>query len=800
MYVPSWQGISPSLLLSPKSPDARPFPFDAPHRLYGYLARGLIYQLVKAMDLAPGQKILVPSYHHGNEVRAIRAAGARIEFFSIDRDLDFDLDEIRRKATPDCRAILVIHYIGWPEPLAELRALASERGIRLIEDCALSLLAEHEGRPVGALGDDAIFCLYKTLPVPNGASLIQNSNPFERLSRLVFRPCGLASVSGRSLELMLEPLQTRAEPLAKGLRFLKESIGSALSSIEVDRVPVGDASFDPALADLAMSPLSEYILARVDLEAIPRLRRRNYARLAARFQGRMTWLDRGLPDGACPLFFPLLVRDKHRAVEALRARGIGAVEFWNTGDPAAEPAADVRFLRQHVIELPIHQDLTLEQIDYVADQVFELNLELEPRPLYVAGGAHLDPSSPPEATANSHRPKPPPRPEMVVDILRGKREIIGPLSKEWSALCDEGPSDALFFRPEWIEAYLRAFEPDAKLMLFTARDRGRLRAVLPLVEERVRFHGLPVRRLRAPANIHSCRADIVHGAGDFAEAARALWEHLKAIEGWDLIEIRDVPQAGATDQILGLAEGDGWPIGKWMSMRTPYIPLAGRHSAKEAIEAVTTPKFRSNLRRLKKKLESLGSIELRRIEQADPSTLEAFYALERAGWKGQEGSAIDCNPSTRMFYDEIARVAARLGRLSIYVLEHNGRPVAIQYGITSRDRYFLPKPAFDESLREYAPGKLLVERVVEDCVARGLVEFDFLGDWMPWKGDWTTHVRKHWFCYVFRKSLYGSILHAAKFSVGPLLKETSARLHSGNSEGERPAAENLRAPESPRVI
>jgi CelD/BcsL family acetyltransferase involved in cellulose biosynthesis len=361
---------------------------------------------------------------------------------------------------------------------------------------------------------------------------------------------------------------------------------------------------------------------------------------------------------------------------------------------------------------------------------------------------------------------------LSVEILRGSTAVQEPLMTEWSGLCDEGPCDQLFYRPEWFSAYLHAFEPRAPLVLITARRAGRLRAVLPLVDEHALFHGLPVRRLRLPANIHSYRADLVHGAGDFREAAHALWDQLKTIPGWDLIEIRDVPEASATEQVLDFADNGRWPTGKWMSMRTPYIPLAGARSLAEVLEAQTTPKFRSNLRRLRKKLQAQGPIELRRIEQADRSVLDSFYALERAGWKGAEGSAIDCNPETRQFYDQVARLAARVGRLSLYVLEHKGRPLAIHFGVTSRDRYFLLKPAYDEAFSEYGPGKLLMEMVVEDCVARGFVELDFLGDSMPWKADWTSHLRRHWFSYVFRKSVYGSILHAAKFSIGPLVRET----------------------------
>ena len=53
----------------------------------------------------------------------------------------------------------------------------------------------------------------------------------------------------------------------------------------------------------------------------------------------------------------------------LRARGIDALEFWNYGaGDAADESPDVRFLRSHVLGLPIHQDVSPRQLSYIAAQ------------------------------------------------------------------------------------------------------------------------------------------------------------------------------------------------------------------------------------------------------------------------------------------------------------------------------------------------------------------------------------------------------------------------------------------------
>src|SRR5207253_237100 len=96
-----------------------------------------------------------------------------------------------------------------------------------------------------------------------------------------------------------------------------------------------------------------------------------------RLRGRVTLLDKPLTDGVCPLFFPLLVRDKAASHRALAARGIETIEFWNSGDPDAERnGSDAQFLRKHVLEIPIHQDVTPEKADFMVDQILKLGVSL----------------------------------------------------------------------------------------------------------------------------------------------------------------------------------------------------------------------------------------------------------------------------------------------------------------------------------------------------------------------------------------------------------------------------------------
>jgi dTDP-4-amino-4,6-dideoxygalactose transaminase len=377
-FVPTYQGLSAIDLVRPV-PAARAdcFPFDVPDRLPFYRARNAIYHLFTALrERNPGLTVLAPDYNSGNEILAMRAAGAGILYCPVNRQMQLDPDTVERlcaRHNPD--VLYVIHYVGWPQPMPALVDLCERRGMLLVEDCALSLLSEMDRRPLGAFGDWSVFCLYKTLPLPNGALLVQNTIPLEALERLPLRQAGPASVWGRTAELLVQRIRGRANRVGAALQVLKRGMGRAAGALEVRRANVGDIGFNLDEVDLAMSSMSARLLDRFDFEEIRRRRVQNYRLLDAQLAASVARVFPNLPDGVCPLFFPILVRDKQAAARALQQRGVDALEFWNESmESGEEMSADARFLRTHVLELPIHQDLTPRHIAYVARQVSALSL------------------------------------------------------------------------------------------------------------------------------------------------------------------------------------------------------------------------------------------------------------------------------------------------------------------------------------------------------------------------------------------------------------------------------------------
>jgi dTDP-4-amino-4,6-dideoxygalactose transaminase len=378
MYISAWPSLNLPNLMEWHDFQAIPFPLGCSSSTYFYVARNGIYHLMRSLESDRRQIVLAPDYHHGNEIYAMKAAGMKLRYYPVKRDLDIDLSVLTDlcDVEPKPRVLYVTHFIGWPQPMNEIQALCREKDLILIEDCALSFMSTFQGRPLGTFGAYGVFCLYKTLPLPNGGVLVANDTA--RLNGFTLRSCSALSLGGSSAELILRWIRSRYETCGRALFAMKRIAGRTLSATNVRRAPVGNTGFDLSAVNTGMSSICHTILRCFQYDRIKETRRRNFRILEDRFRGRVTLLDKTLADGVCPLFYPLLVKDKRTAARALASRGIETVEFWNCGDPESHRAGSpVAYLRDHLLEIPIHQDVTPEGAEYAAEEILKLRVGLQ---------------------------------------------------------------------------------------------------------------------------------------------------------------------------------------------------------------------------------------------------------------------------------------------------------------------------------------------------------------------------------------------------------------------------------------
>jgi dTDP-4-amino-4,6-dideoxygalactose transaminase len=347
----------------------------APGTQLFYQARAGVFRALRRLLPRKGGVVLMPAYHHGVEVAAARAAGAALDFYRVRADMTVDLDDLHLRARArDVRGIYLIHYVGFPQAVTEVRALCRRQGLFLVEDCALALLSrDPSGRPLGSDGEAAIFCLYKSLPVPHGGLL--RGLAFDPRRDPAIDSAPLASTLHHAGSLLLSHLELRSAALGPALRRFERAARRRLPGIGFRPAQTGTSVLGPRDLALGASALVPHLIARLDLDLIARRRRRNFQRLAEALDGVAPIVGAPLQPGVCPLFLPLRVRSRgHTKAEvrhALERLSVEAVDFWSGGDPACDPDMfpEVAALRREILELPCHQGLDDEAIDRVARAV-----------------------------------------------------------------------------------------------------------------------------------------------------------------------------------------------------------------------------------------------------------------------------------------------------------------------------------------------------------------------------------------------------------------------------------------------
>jgi len=366
--VLSWQGVS----LARQS--EQPSLLDLKHVRYTTSGRAAIWHALKLAGLQPGDRVLMPSYHCMSMIAPVVLLGGEVEFYPICSDGSADMNYLRSATRRPVRAILAAHFFGLPRAMYAIRQLCDDRGITFIEDCAHALWGQHDGYAVGSLGDYAIGSMTKFFPVPEGGCIASARHSLESV-RL------RASPLSRELKTAVDILEraTSFNRLA-GVNTPLNALWRAKSSLRGKRrTAVHDPAVDilvaqESLADLdlekagmAMSKAALSIVKHTRMSRAYHNRRAHFSLLlncSAQLVSARP-LGSSLPVGAAPYVFPLWADNPNESFVALRALGIAVFRWdWRWPNTPQEASDQGNAWAHHVLQLPCHQDLSVEDMDY----------------------------------------------------------------------------------------------------------------------------------------------------------------------------------------------------------------------------------------------------------------------------------------------------------------------------------------------------------------------------------------------------------------------------------------------------
>lgn len=320
--------------------------------------RTAIHLIPTLLSLEPGDEILFPAYNCGSEYDALRAWGLTPKVVDCAPDGTLELDVLARALGPKTRALYLIHLFGWPHPIDAIDAWRKEKGLYLIEDCALSLFSRYpNGTSVGTHGEAAVYSLPKFLPVPDGGLLSLKEKPST-------------------------PLQLQSPPVLKSVRSTASLVkawslthlpANAPESIETSikeetRPGTMPASyyFEDWRKDRSACLLTRRFFSRLDVSIICSRRRQNFRILHEALKPLgLAPLHTDLPEGTVPLFYPMPMPGRRdRVVAALTKAGVSTSPFWDGGHQNINWAdfPNASALKKSVVPLPLHQGLDAQHM------------------------------------------------------------------------------------------------------------------------------------------------------------------------------------------------------------------------------------------------------------------------------------------------------------------------------------------------------------------------------------------------------------------------------------------------------
>ncbi len=332
--------------------------------------------LCKLWNIQAGDEILVPSYNCGSEVDPFIWFGMKVVMYRIDDRLKIDVEDLYQRITNKTRIIYVTHYFGWPHPLEDIKKICSNKNIYLVEDCALSLFSNGPDGPIGLVGDGAIHSFKKTLPVADGGALTLLSN-YDLNSQPGTQPA-FGVIAKETIPIILRWFISSSQsiPIVSDSLFY---VGNNLSKFESD-LPFlenldmpKDYYFSEHVMAWTISRISAGILKSSDPHKIFNCKRKNFKRLRDGIIeiNNIKLLLENLPEGVCPLLFPLKVSDVFKWIRELNTMGIKATRWWEGFNQKLnwDDFPEAKNLKQKLLVLPVHQDLSDEDIDYMVTSI-----------------------------------------------------------------------------------------------------------------------------------------------------------------------------------------------------------------------------------------------------------------------------------------------------------------------------------------------------------------------------------------------------------------------------------------------
>ena len=141
-----------------------------------------------ALGIGKGDEVIVPAQTHISTAHAVELTGAKAVF--VDCDLktgNILVSAIEKKINKKTKAIAVVHFLGIPVDILEIKKIAKKNNLFILEDCALAIGAKYNNKHVGTIGDVGVFSFYpvKHFTTGEGGIIITKNKKLSKKLKLL---------------------------------------------------------------------------------------------------------------------------------------------------------------------------------------------------------------------------------------------------------------------------------------------------------------------------------------------------------------------------------------------------------------------------------------------------------------------------------------------------------------------------------------------------------------------------------------------------------------------------------------
>jgi len=288
---------------------------------FGYARTALEYGY-KLFGLKSGDEILYPDYICDIALVPCNRLGINVKFYKVKDNLEPDLNDAEKLLTPKTKALLAVHYFGFPAPVNRIKKFCDEHNLYFIEDCAHSFLTEIGSKRIGDFGDSSSFSYWKTIPVLNGAALKVNSeqvkidyinSTYAEFNNILLKESNFIRKLKKHIRRRLHSLSFPIEPF----KVFSNTIGVRETNMNQEK-------------PFQIDETSKKIIANYNWDKEKYRRKRKFNQFIKRFSGSTFCpMYSQLKEGVVPLCIPFYVENRDELIVELRSKGIAASSWPN---------------------------------------------------------------------------------------------------------------------------------------------------------------------------------------------------------------------------------------------------------------------------------------------------------------------------------------------------------------------------------------------------------------------------------------------------------------------------------------